>query len=61
MIRLTLTDAEAATATNALRIAAERFDGYAADAIPSRIAEQFPHQAKASRALADKIDEAEEA
>ena len=56
-----LSEHEVSTITNALGIAAERFDDYAATIANHRVAEQFAQQAKDSRALIEKLDEAEDA
>lgn len=45
--------------TNALRVAAERFDEYAADVVNARIAEQFTRQASEARGLIERIEEGE--
>lgn len=58
---ITFTESDVSTATNALRIAAEKFDGYVTEFATQdkRLADHFERQAKESRALADRLDEAE--
>ena len=56
---ITFTEEQLGTISNALRVAAERFDGYAADLCVPRLVQQFERQAAQCRALHDLIAERE--